>query len=183
MRIFLGVFPPAPVQQVAAELIERWRRPGDGVSWVKRENLHFTVRFLGELGDDGARRAAEAAQQGAAEHHAFEATLGAPGAFPSARRARVLWLGLSKGAEPFVSLARSVGRALERRGFETEDRPFTAHLTLGRVRERDQDWSARLEASISEPAAFTVDRVTVIRSTLSPKGSIYQVHAEAMLSP
>jgi 2'-5' RNA ligase len=183
MRIFLGIFPPAAVQQVAAELIERLRRPGDGVSWVKPENLHFTVRFLGELGDDGARRAAEAAQQGAAEHRAFEAALGVPGAFPSAKRARVLWLGLFKGAEPLVSLAQSVARALERRGFEKEDRPFTAHLTLGRVRERDQDWSGRLEGVVPEPAAFAVDRVSVIRSTLSPRGSIYQVHAEGMLAP
>ena len=184
MRIFLAVFPPAEVQSAAAEVIERLRRPNDAVSWVERENLHFTVRFLGELGESGAGRAAEAAREGAADHRAFEAALGAPGAFPSAKRSRVLWLGLAEGAEPLVALARSVEQTLVRRGFDRADRPFTAHLTLGRVRDREQDWSERLIGPAPEPAVrFPVERVVVVQSTLSPKGSIYQVRAEAPLAP
>ncbi|HEY3215868.1 MAG TPA: RNA 2',3'-cyclic phosphodiesterase [Candidatus Eisenbacteria bacterium] len=184
MRLFLAVFPPAEVQSVAAQVIERLRRPHDLVSWVKRENLHFTLRFLGELGESGAGRAAEAAIGAAADHRAFEVALGVPGAFPSAKRARVLWLGLVHGAEPLVALARSVEQALVRRGFDRADRSFTAHLTLGRVRDREQDWSERLTGPAPEPTArFIVERVVVVESTLSPKGSIYRVRAEAPLAP
>jgi 2'-5' RNA ligase len=183
MRIFLAVFPPAGVQDAAAEVIDRLRQPTDAVSWVKRENLHFTLRFLGELGESGAGRAAEAAVGAAAEHRVFEAALGACGAFPSVKRARVLWLGLAQGAEPLVALARSVEQALVRRGFDRADRSFTAHLTIGRVRDRAQDWSERLVGPAPGPATrFPVDRVVVVESTLSPRGSLYRVRAEAPLA-
>ncbi len=61
MRLFLAVFPGAAVQRAAHAAGEALRKPGDGVSWVKQENLHYTMRFLGDVGADGARRAAEAA--------------------------------------------------------------------------------------------------------------------------
>ncbi len=183
MRIFLAVFPSAEAQEAAARVIERLRHPGDGVSWVKRDNLHYTVRFMGALGASGLARVTEAANQGVVGHARFEAALGAAGAFPNPRRARVLWLGLAQGAEALAALARSVEEALRRRGFDRADHAFTSHLTLGRVRQRDQDWSERLAGVGAEPTArFPVDRVLVVQSTLSPKGSIYQVRAEARLA-
>lgn len=182
LRIFLGIFPPEEVQAAAADLIERLRRPGDGISWVKRENLHFTIRFLGELGESGAERAAEAAREAASGHHAFEVMLGVLGAFPNPRRARVLWLGPRDGAAPLEAVADSIEATLRRKGFDRADRRFSAHLTLGRVRERDQDWTERLAATSTTPARFRVDRVLVVHSRLSPKGSIYTVRAEAPLT-
>lgn len=188
LRIFLAVFPSPDAQEVAARAIDTLRRPGDGVSWVKRENLHYTVRFLGALGDDGARRAAEAAAEVSGDHAAFDATLGSPGAFPGAGRARVLWIGLAEGAEQLVALARSVEAALERRGFDREGRGFEAHLTIGRVREPGADWTEGLDRAravvtgAGENARFRVDRVVTVHSQLSPKGSIYTVRSEAMLA-
>ena len=74
MRIFVGVFPPAPVQERAAAVIEKLRAPGDGVSWTRTDNLHFTIRFLGDLGETGADRAREAVRRGvAAPEHRLEA--------------------------------------------------------------------------------------------------------------
>lgn len=183
MRIFLAVFPSAEAQDAAAAVIERLRRTGDGVSWVRRDNLHYTLRFMGELGESGLGRVIEAAREGAAGHRPIEAVLGAAGAFPSARKARVLWLGLDQGGEAFTALAQSVERALRGRGFDAADHPFRPHLTIGRVRERDADWSERLAGLAAEPAPFPVDRIAIVQSTLSPKGSIYQVRAEATLAP
>jgi len=187
LRIFLAVFPGPKAQGVAAEMIERLRRPGDHVSWVQRENLHYTLQFLGNLGEDGARRAAEAAAEGASDHDAFDATLGSPGGFPTALGARVLWVGLSRGEKALTALARSVQAALQRRGFSRADHAFSAHLTLGRVREPGTDWSeplSRAGAWIAEAGAsarFRVDRVVLVRSQLSPKGSTYTVRAEGLL--
>jgi len=184
MRIFVAVFPPADVQRSAAGLIERLRAEGDGVAWVKADNLHFTVRFLGDLGESGASRAAAAVRQAAGGMPAFRAALGGPGAFPSPRKARVLWLGLSAGAEQLVALAGAVERGLEEAGFGRADRPFKPHLTIGRVRDRERDWSDPL-ASAARPvdgeSGFDVDRVVVVQSTLSPKGSVYRVRDEAPL--
>ena len=186
-RIFLAVFPSPAARDLAASVIESLRRPDDRVSWVKPENLHYTVRFLGELGEDGARRAAQAAAEAAHDHRAFEAVLGDLGAFPNPHRARVLWAGLAEGAQPLVALARSVEAALERRGFEREGGRFEAHLTIGRVREPGPDWTEGLErgsaliAAAAAAARFRVDRVVTVHSQLSPKGSIYTVRAEAQL--
>ena len=184
MRLFLAVFPPEATQDLAAAAIEKLRKPGDGVSWVKPENLHYTLRFIGDVGEDGARRVAEAAREAAGAHAAFGVALGPPGAFPTARKARVIWLGLNHGNEPFAQLAASLESALERRGFEAEGREFSAHLTLGRVREPGRDWTARLVAAGSPegPAArFAVESIAVVESQLASGGSIYTVREEANL--
>lgn len=186
MRVFLAVFAPAASQRLAARAIESLRALGDGVSWVKPDNLHYTLRFLGELGKDGARRAGEAADEAVKGHAAFDVTLGTVGAFPRGRGARVIWLGLAEGAEPFVALAKRLESSLARRGFEPEARGFTPHLTLGRVREPAHDWTDALAATPSlaaDPAArFTVNAISCVESTLSPKGSIYRVWHRAELA-
>jgi 2'-5' RNA ligase len=184
MRLFLAVFPPADVQARAEAAIRALRAAphGGGVSWVTRDNLHYTLRFLGELGADGARRAGEAAREAAAVHAPFDAALGALGAFPRPDRARVLWAGLSAGEAPFRALARSLEQALHTRGFERADKPFSPHLTLGRVRDRDSDWSEALAAAAPPTAAFRVDAIRLVKSTLSPKGSIYETLDRVVLA-
>jgi 2'-5' RNA ligase len=125
----------------------------------------------------------QAADEAAATGAAFAAALGALGAFPNTRRARVLWAGMTAGAERLTSLARALEAALVRKGFDAADHPFTAHLTIGRVREPRADWTERLAAVHVEPAArFQVDRLCVVESRLSPKGSTYAVLHEARLA-
>ena len=187
MRTFLAVFPSSEAQRAAHGVIERLRRPDDDVSWVRRENLHYTLRFMGDLDEDGVSRLIAAARLGVAERPPFMATLCAAGAFPSAHRARVLWLGLSEGAERLTALAGGLERALVGQGFGAAERAFSPHLTLGRVHRRDQDWSGRLAGVAAElergwAPSFAVDRVVVVESTLSPGGSIYRVRAEAALT-
>jgi len=184
LRLFLAVFPPPGVQRAAAAAIDALRSTagGRGVSWVRRENLHFTLRFLGELGADGARRAGEAARGAAAAQAAFDATLADLGAFPDAARARVLWLGMREGGEALVALARSLDAALRSQGFGRADKPFAPHLTLGRVRERDADWRQALAAAPPAPAAFRVEALALVKSTLSPGGSRYETLVSAPLA-
>ena len=183
-RIFLAVFPPAEIQRVAHSLGEKLRVPNDGVSWVKSDNLHYTLRFIGDVGADGTRRVAESAAAAAAKHRAFDAEVGGLGAFPNARRARVIWLGLTRGGPELEALARDLEAELRRRGFDRADKRFSAHLTLGRVRDPHGDWTERLAAATGpDPAPrFRVDRLLVVRSQLNPKGSIYTVEAESRLS-
>jgi len=187
VRVFLAVFPPSEAQLFAARTIELLRQPGDGVSWVKPGNLHYTLRFIGEVGEDGARRVATAAREAATGLAPFEVVLGAAGAFPAARGARVLWIGLTEGAEPFRALAKRLEAALEKRGWDRERRAFEPHLTIGRVRQPGRDWSADLARAGSLDAApaarFTVGAIACVASTLSPQGSIYRVYESAPLAP
>jgi 2'-5' RNA ligase len=179
-RLFVAIFPSREAQAAAARATEALRSPGDGVAWVKPGNLHYTLRFLGDLGPDGATRAAEAAREAAADHEPFGAALGAFGVFPSARRARVLWVGLTEGDEQMRLLAASLEASLVRHGFGEADKPFEPHLTVGRLRVPG-DWMAKLVAARAVEARFTVDQVVLIRSVLSPGGSLYKVVGEAWL--
>jgi RNA 2',3'-cyclic 3'-phosphodiesterase len=181
LRLFLAVFPPRAAQAEAERAIEALHSHGDGVSWVRRENLHYTLRFLGDLGEDGARRAGKAAVEAAAACAPFDAALAAPGAFPTAARARVLWLGMREGAENLRALARALEEALRARGFDRADKPFAPHLTIGRVRV-PADWTAKLAAAPPVDARFRVESLLLVRSTLSPGGSRYDVLATAPLA-
>jgi RNA 2',3'-cyclic 3'-phosphodiesterase len=181
VRLFLAVIPPVEVQRAAFAACEGLRRPADDVSWVRPENLHFTLRFLGEVGEDTARGAAEAAAEAASAHAPFDASLGRAGAFPGARRARVLWLSLATGAEAMKALAASLEAALVDHGFDPADKPFSPHLTIGRVREPKHDWSARLAEVPATDAAFRVERITLVESRLARGGSVYTMRSEALL--
>lgn len=184
MRLFFAIVPPPAVQRAAFRVIEALRRPGDDVAWVREENLHFTLRFLGEVGDTARRDVARAAREAAARHAPFDAALGATGAFPGPRRARVLWLGLASGADAMQALAGSLEDALEGCGFAREARGFSAHLTIGRVRDPRMDWTARLRDAGAAPGtpAFRVDRIALVQSRLARGGSLYTVMDEALLA-
>lgn len=184
MRVFVAVFPPREVLDALAALLERVRRPDDRISWVKRDNLHYTLRFLGELEPSRAEAAARAGHEAVRGMAPFEAALGEPGAFPDFRRPRVLWIGLAEGGPPLRLLAASLEEALRREGFGRADRPFAAHLTLGRVREPGSPAGAEAASRLREERAdgrFRVDTLTVVRSQLNPRGSIYTPLAQCPL--
>lgn len=174
MRLFFAVFPPPEVQSAAHRATESLRGRGDSVAWVRAENLHLTMRFLGECSEEEARRAGDAAREAAARAPAFSAALGGAGAFPDARRARVLWLAMSAGEPEVTALATALEEALEAHGFPREVRRFAAHLTLGRMRNGEADWGARLAAVSVDPTPWRVTELRLVRSTLSPSGSRYE---------
>ena len=124
------------------------------------------IAYQGALG--GLMLAAMAIPLGPFEYHVTLAgpmgiLLGGAGAFPAARRPRVVWLGMDAGARELVALAAALERALKPRGFERESRAFSPHLTIGRVRESRDDWTPRLaEAPEADPVRtrFRVDRLS-----------------------
>ncbi len=182
MRIFVALFLPDPVRDALVAALESVRATGSGVSWVRPQNLHYTLRFLGELGEDGARRVAEAADEAAGAHRVFELALGSFGCFPPKGPPRVLWVGAGRGAEPLEALARDLERGLRGRGFDPGDHPFRAHLTIGRVREPGRgDWRHHVEELSVEAPPFQAERLSVVQSTLSPRGSLYDIRHEARL--
>jgi 2'-5' RNA ligase len=138
------------------------------------------MRFLGDVDEPGAAKAAAAMREAAANRARFGASLGGFGAFPSAKRARVLWLGMLQGAEPMRLLASALDEALVRHGFEPADESFEPHLTMGRVR-APGDWTARLLDAPTVEARFQVDRLRLVNSVLSQGGSRYETVEEVAL--
>jgi 2'-5' RNA ligase len=180
MRLFIAVFPPAEVQNSAYRAADPLRPGHDAVAWVRKGNLHYTMRFLGEVDADGAKRASEAMREAAASRARFGASLGGFGAFPTAKRARVLWIGMLQGAEPMRLLASALEEALARHGFEPSEEDFEPHLTVGRVR-APGDWTTRLLDAPTLEARFQVDRLKLVSSVLATGGSRYETLEEAAL--
>ena len=180
MRLFIAVFPPADVQDSAYRAADPLRPGHDSVAWVRKGNLHYTMRFLGEVDEPGAANAATAMREAASSRPRFGATLGGFGAFPNAKRARVLWIGMLQGAEPMRLLASTLDEALTRHGFEPADENFEPHLTVGRVR-APSDWTTRLLDAPTVEARFQVERMQLVNSVLAPGGSKYETVAEAEL--
>jgi RNA 2',3'-cyclic 3'-phosphodiesterase len=104
----------------------------DGVAWTRLENLHITLKFLGNVARDRLERLAPRLAEVAAGRSPFTITCAGVGAFPSLARPRVLWAGAD--ARPLAALAADVDEACIAEGFVPETRPFHAHCTLGQLR-------------------------------------------------
>ncbi len=139
---------------------------------VRPENWHLTLRFLGEV-DEVARDRVTAALDEADLGPPFPVRWGGIGAFPRARRATVLWIGLERGAVESARLGEVVEEAVQAAGFPPEERPFRSHLTLSRIRPH-QDVAVLLETVPPLGINMTVDRVVLYESHLGRGGARYE---------
>jgi 2'-5' RNA ligase len=185
IRAFVAVALPPALQRQLAEAAAPLREVARGVAWVSASNYHLTLKFLGQVEEDRAGEIAAALATAAAEVAPFDLTLRGMGAFPTAVRARVIWAGVDEGTRSLAALAAAVERALAGLGFPAEARGFSAHVTLGRVREpRPAPALAEALARAAGLAlgAARVDRVVLMRSRLSPRGAQYTELAAPMLA-
>jgi RNA 2',3'-cyclic 3'-phosphodiesterase len=176
VRAFIAVRMSQEVETALAEFIEAQRLASDGIQWVRRANLHVTLKFLGPA-VESARLAslAEMLERVARATAPFTVTTRGIGGFPDLARPRVIWAGLE--SEALAVLAREVESAAERCGFERERRGWSGHLTIGRVRNYR---AARAPLRALEQArerdfgASQVAAMALIRSHLAPAGSTYE---------
>jgi 2'-5' RNA ligase len=176
LRLFVAVTLDTAVRQALAAAGEELRAIAPGVSWVRAENLHLTLKFLGAVDEAMVPALIEALHRAVERHRPFGAEVRGLGAFPSAARARVVWAGVTTGVHPLRALARAVDDATADLGFPREERPFAAHVTLARVRElrKSPALAQVLETGAARPfGVVSVKDVTLMRSELSPRGSRY----------
>ncbi len=175
-RSFLALLLPASAVESAGRLLAGLReRHGDrDVKWVAPANLHLTLRFFGDLDAPGLERARAVVKERADAWEAIETRWQALGAFPSTRRAQIIWLGIDDERGALRALAADVERQLVRVGFGRGDKPFSAHVTLGRVRRGARfAWPAGSEGLTSPAAAFSISRMALMKSLLTPGGPVY----------
>ena len=174
MRAFVAVNPPPQVRRAALEAAEGLARGLGGVRWTRQENVHLTLKFLGDVPEEALREICGALGEACSVHAPFDARLRGLGAFPSPRRARVVWAGMHEGSREVSALAESVEAALEPLGFPRERRPYVPHATLGRAKGRPVSIDLPATALANAPA-FRVGSAQLMKSTLTPNGSIYEV--------
>ena len=158
-----------------------------GFKWVARDNLHITLKFLGEIEPEQVTRL-DTNLSRIGGIRPFRATLSGVGAFPNLSSPRALWIGVGEGSEEMSKLAASVEKAAAASGFDEERRAFHPHLTLARARtdsrrgDRIQmpDELAEMLKSCPLPS-WTCDSFTLMRSDLSPGGPAYTPIADFSL--
>ena len=171
-RVFLAVYPPVPILDALDRVRERLAPALSTLRWTRRENLHFTLRFLGDRDADAIRTAGEAASRVAAGVRPFRLELCSLGTFPEGKRPRVLWAGTGRGGARLVALARELDRAFDAAGLGRAQKALVPHLTLGRWR------TPRVAAAapwneVGSIGGFTVRSLALLESTLGSGPPVY----------
>lgn len=179
LRAFIAIEIPSEIKKaIAAQTASLQTSAGRAVRWVTTENTHLTLKFLGEVSQTNVDMLSQALQGECGQLAPFEISVGGLGSFPNARRPRVIWIGLQAPAE-LNKLQHKIDSATDRLGYTPEDKPFSPHLTIGRVREQaSADDLRQLHASldgmtIGTLGTFTVKTVYLFKSDLQPAGPIY----------
>ncbi len=193
-RLFLGVRLPravidllTTVQQAAEK-----RDVENALRWVRPENLHITLHFLGDTEEELVPEIIAAAGEAVRSVSPGRTLLGRAGAFPSAQRPRVLWVGIEDEAEILAEIYRALSGPLEELGFELDTRPYHPHITVGYARKKARrgevahaftEFAAAAEEQLKETSAqIPVEKVELVESKLSSRGPTYSTIAETALS-
>jgi len=182
VRTFIAVKVSDSVRESLTNLIGDLGDSGADVKWVAPENLHLTMKFLGNVLETKIDEVAAAVSRACEGISRFGISLEGVGAFPSIRRPKVVWVGVIKGKDVLINLNKNIEAELEPIGFERERRRFSPHLTIGRLRRegRPGDLADRLSMEFNGGECI-VDSVYVMKSTLTPKGPIYEELKHATL--
>ncbi len=184
IRAFIAISIPLELQQRIGQIQAGLRGLPDNISWVRPEGMHFTLKFLGNIAQDQVEGISLAIRESVEGIAAFELHFGQLGAFPSARRPRVIWLGLDHLPVPLSAIYRKLSDKLIPLGFPPEERGFSPHLTLGRIKflrnaQNLAQTIAKIEMPTLEP--IQVKRIILFRSQLQPKGAVYTALSECKL--
>jgi 2'-5' RNA ligase len=173
-RAFVAAVPPPTVLDAVEQLVAPLRAGSPpALRWAKRETWHLTLQFLGGVGD--AVALGESLGESLRECERVMVELGGGGAFPSAGRGTVLWLGVRRGGEGLGVLAAAVRRGTRPLGHEPESRAYHPHLTLARS-SRARPLRALVDA-LGDGAVgpgWPLDAVVVMESDTRPSGAVYR---------
>jgi 2'-5' RNA ligase len=185
VRTFIGIDPGKPIRDRLVALQETLGRSAGDVKWVEPENLHVTLLFLGEVDmidvPDLCRTVADNLQG----QSSFSMSIEKVGCFPNSRRPRILWAGVGEGVQEVVAVHDALETPLMELGcYRREDRQFTPHITLGRIKSDGRTFQFAL--ALSRHAAWTggttqVREIQVMSSELTSQGPVYTVLSRARL--
>jgi len=185
IRTFIAMAVTPEVRRRAVELQGKLGQSDANVKWVAEGNIHLTVKFLGDVDDIALPAVCRAVEQAVAETPRFVISVAGVGAFPSSHRPRTLWVGVREEAERVDRVKRALDEALFPLGFRDEERRFTPHLTIGRVKggtSNASGLSERLAANTDWTGGRSeVGEVVVMSSELRSEGPLYTVMARAKL--
>jgi 2'-5' RNA ligase len=179
LRAFIAVEIPLEIREAVCQATRALQKgAGSAVRWVPLENMHLTLKFLGDVSAANVELLSQMLHAEAGLFHCFDLGVGGLGSFPSLKRPRVIYIGIQ--APPTLeALQRGIESASRRLGYESEERGFSPHLTIGRVKqnitaiEQQAIRRALEETRIDSLGTARVDSVHLYKSDLRPTGSVY----------
>lgn len=175
LRAFIAVDISDRQREEVGAILDKLMNYDVRVKWVKIGNVHITLKFLGDTDDKILPDLYGAIGDAVSNHNVFELSLEKLGCFPNAHRPRVIWTGIKEGYDDLKDLSLEIERAVEPFGFKPEKRKFSAHLTIGRVKDARNIESLTRDISGMDFSSSTtaVSKVVFYQSTLRPQGPIY----------
>ncbi len=176
MRLFIAIEIPPDVKKGMAEVQARLKGAGVDAGWTRAEGIHLTLKFLGEIPEAKVPDIMNALRGAASGAGRFRIEVGGVGTFPNPKNARVVWTGVSGDIEMLARLQAAVEDAMARLGMKREDRPFTPHLTLGRIKyiRSQENWLSALgEIKDIKLSGFDVGAASLMKSELKREGAVY----------
>lgn len=177
VRAFIAIELNDQVKQAIREFQDQLKPLDCDISWVKPENAHLTLKFLGDVKMKMVPSVTEALTNLCRDLRPFDTALTRPGVFPDLRHPRVVWVGLDDTQRNLARMAESLETALGNIGFRKERRDFQAHITAGRFRSTRNLSSFTkkfVQCSLSATPALTISSVTLFKSTLAASGPIHE---------
>jgi 2'-5' RNA ligase len=177
IRAFLAMEPSEDVLQALSRLQEKLKREISGrISWTRPQGRHLTLKFFGDISAPDVNNICSVIEKRMASIPFLNLKIEKLGVFPDIRRPRVLWSGMVGDVEPLSALQKQLDNDFAEIGFPGEDRPFQAHLTLGRI--KDSHGLTGLSEALTKYGAFTAGEficreLVLFQSELTPQGAIY----------
>jgi len=176
VRAFIAITVPQDLKSRIEKVQERLDILDIEVKLVEPENLHYNLKFLGEVTEGDVNKVKAVLDRIVPQHHSFALHVTGMGAFPQTVYARVVWLDVKEGAQQLTALAESIELALADTGFRREERSFTPHLTLARInsgQHKPELINLLKDESNVDIGTMHIEQVILFKSELTPNGPIY----------
>jgi RNA 2',3'-cyclic 3'-phosphodiesterase len=181
MRCFIAIEVPSEIKSALIDLQTDLSSAGADVAWTNPDNVHLTLKFLGEIDKKLISEVEKVCLDTIADVPPFELSINGTGVFPNARHPRVLWIGLGGEIEKLERLQEQLDERLAEIGFDNEEKDFQPHLTVGRIRSNKnlRELLARSVGFSLPELSFVVKAIVLMKSDLLPTGACYSELAKA----
>lgn len=175
IRTFIAISLPDDVKTNIVRVMETMKKVESNVRWVQPSSLHLTLKFLGNIETTKIKDVTSCLEEVSKKYKPFSFSLNGLGVFPNEVKPRVFWIGVKQGKEILEKMQQDIEERLWEKGFAKEERPFSPHLTVGRV--ANTSGGERLGAILGnihfEEQFVSVNELLLMKSDLKPSGAVY----------
>lgn len=176
IRSFIALCFPENIISRIKKLQEEMQKYKLKIRWVEPKNIHLTLKFLGNISDESIEKAGRVINETAGEQKPVSLIAKGIGVFPGIKHPRIIWVGVGRGTDRLIELQKNLDKKLVKAGFSKDKKPFTSHITIGRVKGKNipenlMNAMAALKGFESEE--FIADHIDMYKSDLKHGGPVY----------